>query len=72
LPSCSPRASRIQVFQWINISVALFGGFAPFVATFLIDLSGQKVAPAYFVVLCATLTLATLIPLKESFRARLG
>lgn len=54
-----------------NISAALSGGFSPFVATYLIKVTGQTVAPAYFVVVCAVLTLATLIPLKESFRAPL-
>jgi len=54
-----------------NISAALFGGFSPFVATYLIELTGQKVAPAYFVTACAVLTLLTLISLRESFRQRL-
>jgi MHS family proline/betaine transporter-like MFS transporter len=51
-----------------NISAAVFGGFAPFASAYLIDLTGQKVAPAYFLTICALLTLATLVSLKESFR----
>jgi MHS family proline/betaine transporter-like MFS transporter len=55
-----------------NISAALFGGFAPFASTYLIELTGQKVAPAYFIAVCAILTLTTLLSLSESFRRPLG
>jgi MHS family proline/betaine transporter-like MFS transporter len=55
-----------------NVSAALFGGFAPFASTYLINLTGQKVAPAYFIAVCAILTLMTLISLGESFRKPLG
>lgn len=50
-----------------NISAAIFGGFSPFAATYLIDITGQKEAPAYFVVVCAILTLVTVLSLRETF-----
>jgi hypothetical protein len=31
-----------------NISVPIFGGFAPFFAQSLIDLTGSKIAPGYY------------------------
>jgi hypothetical protein len=53
-------------------AAAAFGGFAPFASAYLIDLTGQKVAPADFLTICAALTLATLVPLKESFRKNIS
>jgi MHS family proline/betaine transporter-like MFS transporter len=51
-----------------NIAVPAFGGFAPFVVTWLIDLTGDRHAPAFYLVATALLSLATLI----AVRRRLG
>jgi MFS transporter, MHS family, proline/betaine transporter len=45
-----------------NIAVALFGGFAPFIATFLVRVTDNKHAPAAYVIIAAIITL--LIPLR--------
>ena len=39
-----------------NMSVALFGGTAPYVATWLVDRTGNKVAPAFYVIAAAIVT----------------
>jgi MHS family proline/betaine transporter-like MFS transporter len=49
-----------------NVSVALFGGTAPYVATWLTDRTGNAVAPAYYVIVAAIVTLATLLTMRET------
>ena len=39
-----------------NIAVALFGGFAPFIATWLIGVTGSNLAPSYYLIAAATIT----------------
>jgi MHS family proline/betaine transporter-like MFS transporter len=48
-----------------NIGAALFGGTAPLVATFLIEWSGNVLAPAFYLSLCATVSLAILLTLRN-------
>lgn len=43
-----------------NIGVAIFGGFTPLVATFLIDRTGLAVAPAFWVIVAAIVSIAAL------------
>ncbi|HEX7948043.1 MAG TPA: MFS transporter [Phenylobacterium sp.] len=48
-----------------NGAVMVFGGFAPFIATFLIRETGSPIAPSYYVVFCAACSLLVLsLPLK--------
>jgi len=49
-----------------NIAVALFGGFAPFIATLLIQVTGDKHAPAAYVVAAALVTLVILLRTRET------
>ena len=49
-----------------NVSVALFGGTAPYVATWLTDRTGESVAPAYYVIVAAVVTLATVLTMRET------
>jgi MHS family proline/betaine transporter-like MFS transporter len=51
-----------------NISVPIFGGFAPFFAQSLIDLTGSKLAPSYYIIATALLSLAALIAIRERYR----
>jgi MFS transporter, MHS family, proline/betaine transporter len=48
-----------------NIAVAIFGGFAPFIATFLIEITGSKQAPALYVIAAAIVTLVILLKTRE-------
>jgi MHS family proline/betaine transporter-like MFS transporter len=48
-----------------NIGAALFGGTAPLVATFLIQWSGNVLAPAFYLTFCATVSLAVLLTLRN-------
>ncbi|GAT06969.1 MULTISPECIES: MFS transporter [Mycobacteriaceae] len=51
-----------------NMSVAIFGGTAPYVATWLVDRTGNEIAPAYYVIAAAAVTLATLLTMRETAR----
>lgn len=48
----------------LNIPVALFGGGAPFIATALIAWTGNPIAPAYYIMIAAAVSLVALAVLK--------
>ena len=49
-----------------NVSVALFGGTAPYIATWLVDRTGNELAPAFYVIVAAIVTLATVLTMRET------
>jgi MHS family proline/betaine transporter-like MFS transporter len=51
-----------------NAGVAIFGGFAPFFAQSLIDLTGSKLSPSYYMVGTALLSLAAIIAIRQRYR----
>jgi len=53
------------------IAVVIFGGFAPFIATLLIEKTGSTIAPAYYVVGCAILTGVTILTVREAAKSTL-
>src|SRR5215475_3877821 len=64
-----PTATRVSGMSLsYNISVPIFGGFAPFFAQSLIDLTGSKISPAYYMIVTALLSLAALIALHRRYR----
>lgn len=48
-----------------NIGAALFGGTAPLIATVLIEWSGNSLAPAFYLSLCATISLAVALTIRK-------
>lgn len=48
------------------LAVAIFGGFAPFIATWLIGATGSPIAPVYYVIGCAIISLLVIAPMKET------
>ena len=53
-----------------NTANALFGGTAPFVATWLIDVTGSVMAPAWYLVIVSALALTAMFGTRETaFRA---
>ncbi|WP_462320566.1 MFS transporter [Halochromatium sp.] len=54
-----------------NIGYGVAGGTAPMVATWLIHASGYKLAPAFYMVLCALVAVATLVSMKDWSRSAL-
>ncbi len=51
-----------------NIGVPIFGGFAPFIAQSLIDVTGSKLAPSYYMIATALLSLVAVAFLHRRFR----
>ena len=49
-----------------NIAVAIFGGFAPFIATFLVRETGNAHAPAIYVIAAAIVTGIILLRVRET------
>lgn len=49
-----------------NIAVAIFGGFAPFIATWLIKVTGSNLAPAYYLIAAAVITFLVTLRIKET------
>jgi len=54
-----------------NMTVALVGGFAPLTVTWLIAVTGNPLAPAFYVVAAAVVSAAALLGLRDRFRAPL-
>ena len=54
-----------------NISVAIFGGAAPFLATYLISVTGSPLSPAFYLIAAAIATALTLLTIKETARTPL-
>jgi MHS family proline/betaine transporter-like MFS transporter len=51
-----------------NTSVAVFGGTAPYIATWLTDRTGNELAPAYYLIIAAVISLATILTMRETAR----
>jgi MHS family proline/betaine transporter-like MFS transporter len=49
-----------------NVAVAIFGGFAPFIATFLVHETGSNYAPAAYVIAAAVVTGVILLKTRET------
>jgi MFS family permease len=65
----SVRASGLAIVY--AVTVAVFGGSAQGVVTWLISATGDPISPAYYVLLANVLALAAPLLLKETFRGKL-
>jgi MFS family permease len=62
-----PPASRLLwMSTGYSLTVALFGGFGPYIATWLVKTTGSPLSPAFYIVASALLSLAVILPLKET------
>ena len=48
-----------------NGAVMIFGGFAPFIATWLIRATGASIAPSYYVTACALVSFVVVLGMRE-------
>jgi MHS family proline/betaine transporter-like MFS transporter len=55
-----------------SLSVAIFGGFAPYIATWLIDRTGVPISPVFYVMAASVISLVVLIRLRETAHGALG
>jgi MHS family proline/betaine transporter-like MFS transporter len=62
-----PLRTRVTSMSFAySITLALAGGTAPLVSTWLIDRLGQPLAPAYYIMLYGLIGLALMLPMKET------
>ena len=54
------------------LAVAIFGGFAPFVATWLIDWTKSPISPVYYVIAAAVVSTIVIAQLRETAHEPLG
>jgi MHS family proline/betaine transporter-like MFS transporter len=52
-----------------NLCYGLFGGLSPLAATWLVQRTGDEIAPAFLIMAAAGVTLATLLWFRESYRS---
>jgi MFS transporter, MHS family, proline/betaine transporter len=61
-----PAATRVSGLSLsYNVGVTIFGGFAAFFAQSLIDLTGSKLAPSFYIIVTAFLSLMSLVILRR-------
>ena len=58
----------IGVSLGFSTAVTIFGGFAPFVATWLIAQTGNPLSPSYYLIFTALLSLSALIAIQRRSR----
>ena len=72
LPELFPREIRATGMSLVYcLGVSIFGGFAQFFATWLIKLTGNNLAPAWYVIGCAVVSLLPLPFIRETARRKL-
>ena len=54
------------------LAVAIFGGFAPFIATWLINKTGSPISPTYYVIAAAIISTIVIVGLRETAREPLA
>jgi len=55
-----------------SISVAIFGGFAPYISTKLIDLTGSPIAPSYYLILAGLVSGLVIMRFRETAHSKLS
>ncbi len=55
-----------------NLAVMLFGGFAPFIATLLIQQTGNPIAPTYYLIASALVSIIVISRITDKYRERLA
>ncbi|MCC8391038.1 MFS transporter [Paraburkholderia sp. MMS20-SJTR3] len=67
LPELFPRAIRATGMSIVYcLGVSIFGGFAQFFATWLIQISGSNLAPAWYLIGCSVVSLLPLPLMRET------
>ena len=51
-----------------NVTFGLIGGLTPMIAAYLIQCTGEDLAPAYFLILCAVISLGVIWTMRETVR----
>jgi MHS family proline/betaine transporter-like MFS transporter len=67
-----PTVRCTTVALGYNLCLGLFGGLSPLVATWLVERTGDEIAPAFLIMAAAAVTFVTLFTLRETYRAPFG
>ncbi len=68
-----PLRSRVVSMSFAySVTLALAGGLAPFVATWLVDIAGVPTAPAFYVMLYGAIGLPIMLTMRETNTRSLG
>lgn len=66
LPEMFPKHVRASGMSLVySVGVALFGGFSPFISTWLVNATGNKLAPAWYLLAMTLVSLIGLYSLKD-------
>jgi MFS transporter, MHS family, proline/betaine transporter len=52
-----------------NITFGIIGGFTPLVAAWLVDRTGDEIAPAFLIMAAAAITFLTVLRFRETYRS---
>ncbi|CEJ12455.1 Proline/betaine transporter [bacterium YEK0313] len=67
-----PTHSRTTLMSiGYSVSVAIFGGFAPFIATWLIGATGSPISPTYYLILAGIVSAIVISGFRETAHERL-
>lgn len=67
-----PTRSRTTLMSiGYSLAVAIFGGFAPFIATWLIGATGTPIAPTFYLIAAGLVSALTIAPFRETAFERL-
>ena len=68
-----PLRTRVTSMSFAySVTLALAGGTAPLVATWLVERTGQPLAPAYYIMVYGVIGLALIWPMRETNTRSLG
>jgi MHS family proline/betaine transporter-like MFS transporter len=67
-----PTTSRTTLLSFsYSVAAAIFGGFAPFIATALIQHTGSSISPVYYLIAAALVSGMVIIGMKETAHSKL-
>ena len=55
-----------------NICLGVIGGVTPLAATWLVERTGDEIAPAFLIMAAAAVTFVTVLQFRETYRAPFG
>ena len=71
---CELFPTRVRVTSvsiGYNMAVTIFGGFAPFIATYLISVTGTPLAPAFYVAAGSVVGFIAVLAIHDRYREKL-
>src|SRR5215472_6844296 len=67
-----PTVRCTAVALGYNLCMGLFGGLSPLVATWLVERTGDEIAPAFLIMASAAVTFVTIFWFRETYRTSFG